>query len=147
MNEEKANKYFKMVHDNIEKYGFHITYVMEAPGITPFGYSTGIFKNYGIPELFISGLPNGLTNTLINNYVDRFKFQQVTLNEKIGDLTDRFPVYFVPVKNDNLKGYTLSTFKFYEQAEFNYLQLIFPDLNGLFPHEDGYDYDQKLLGE
>lgn len=147
MIEDKNEKYFKMVYDNIEKYGFHNTYVMEEIGFTPFGYSTGIYQNFGIPELFISGLPNGLTNTLINNYVERFKFEEVPLNKKIDNLIERFPVYFIDVKNDKLTEYTLSSFKFYENVEFKYLQLIFPDLNGFFPNEAGYDYDQKILGE
>lgn len=147
MSDEKREKYFKMVYDNIEKYGFHNTYVMEEIGFTPFGYSTGIYKNFGIPELFISGLPNGLTNTLITNYAGRFKFKEIPLNKKIDDLIDRFPVYFIEVENDKLTEYTLSSFKFYKNSEFKYLQLIFPDLNGFFPNEEEYDYDQKILGD
>jgi hypothetical protein len=147
MSEKQKEKYFKLVNKNIAEYGFHNTYVMEEIGFTPYGYSTGIYKNFGIPELFISGLPNGLTNTLINNYVERFKFKKVPLNEKIDDLIDRFPVYFIELKNDKLTEYALSSFKFYENSEFKYLQLIFPDLNGFFPNELEYDYDQKILGE
>ncbi|MBL7560501.1 DUF4262 domain-containing protein [Olleya sp. YSTF-M6] len=147
MSEKQKEKYFKLVKENIAEYGFHNTYVMEEIGFTPFGYSTGIYKSFGIPELFISGLPNGLTNTLINNYAERFKFKEVPLNEKIDNLIDRFPVYFIEVENDKLTEYTLSSFKFYENSEFKYLQLIFPDLNGIFPNEAEYDYDQKILGE
>ena len=147
MSDEKREKYFKMVYDNIEKNGFHNTYVMEEIGFTPFGYSTGIYKNFEIPELFISGLPNGLTNTLITNYAERFKFKEIPLNKKIDDLIDRFPVYFIEVENDKLTEYTLSSFKFYKNSEFKYLQLIFPDLNGFFPNEEEYDYDQKILGD
>ncbi|ARV08281.1 hypothetical protein BTO05_00985 [Winogradskyella sp. PC-19] len=146
MTEKQKEKYFKKVYDNIAEYGFHKTYVMEEIGFTPFGYSTGIYKNFGIPELFISGLPNGLTNTLINNYAERFKFNEIPLNKKIDDLIDRFPVYFIEVKNDKLTEYTLSSFKYYENSEFKYLQLIFPDLNGFFPNEAEYDYDQEILG-
>ncbi len=147
MNKKQKEKYFKVVYENIEKYGFHTTYVIEEIGFTPFGYSTGIYKNFGIPELFISGLPNELTNTLVNNYVDRFKFKEIPLNKKINDLIDRFPVYFNEVKNELLTEYTLSSFKFYEKSEFKYLQLIFPDLHGFFPNEVEYEYDQKILGE
>lgn len=132
MTEQEKDNYFKRVFDNIEKYGFHNTYIMEEVGFTPFGYSTGIYKTFEIPELFISGLPNGLTNTLITNYVERFKFKQVPLNKKINGLIDRFPVYFIEVENDKLTEYTLSSFKFYKNSEFKYLQLIFPDLNDFF---------------
>jgi hypothetical protein len=145
MNDLNKEKYFKTVYDNIEKFGFHNTYIIEEIGFTPFGYSTGVYKNFGIPELFISGLPNGLTNTLINNYVDRYKFKKVPLNQKIDDLIDRFHIYFIEVNNKLLSEYTLTSYKFYENSDFKYLQLIFPDLNGHFPNEKEYDYDQKIL--
>ena len=132
MDKQQKDTYFEIVDDNISKFGFHITYVMEETGFTPFGYSTGIYKNFGIPELFISGLPNGLTSTLINNYAERFQFKDVPLNKVMDDLIDHFPVYFIEVDNEKLSDYTLSSFKFYEESEFKYLQLIFPDLNGFF---------------
>jgi hypothetical protein len=84
---------------------------------------------------------------LIENYVEKFKFKKVPINLKIDDLIDRFSVYFIEVKNELLTEYTLSSFKFYENSEFKYLQLIFPDLNGHFPNELEYDYDQEILGE
>jgi hypothetical protein len=114
MNKEQKEKYFKKVNENIGNFGFHTTYVMEETGFTPFGYSTGIYKNFEIPELFISGLPKGLTTELIKNYVERFKFKKVPINEKINDLIDRFPIYFIDVKNKLLTEYALSCFKYYE---------------------------------
>lgn len=141
----EKEKYFKTVYDNIEKYGFHTTYVMEEIGFTPFGYSTGIYKNFNIPELFISGLPNGLTNTLINNYVEKYKHKEVPIHQKVYDLIDRFPVYLFEVKNELLTEYTLTSLKFYKHSDFKYLQLIFPDMNGFFPEEKEYDYDQTIL--
>lgn len=134
-----------MVNDNIEKFGFHTTYVMEEVDFTPFGYSTGLYENFKIPELIISGLPNGLTNELINNYAEKFKYKEIPLNIKIESLTTRFPVYFIEINNESLTDYTLSSFRFYENSEFKYLQLIFPDLNGYFPNESEYDYDQKIF--
>ncbi|MBA0882751.1 DUF4262 domain-containing protein [Flavobacterium undicola] len=146
MNEDKKEKYFKMVHKNIDENGFHTTYVMENIGFTPFGYSTGIYKNFKIPELFISGLPNGLTTELIENYTKKYKFGIIPINQKIDDLIDRFPVYFIEVKNESLTEYVLSSIKYYDNKEYKYLQLIFPGLNGHFPNEPGYDYDQKIFG-
>ncbi|MEP2281456.1 DUF4262 domain-containing protein [Maribacter sp.] len=134
-----------MVNTNISKYGYHTTYVMEEIGFTPFGYSTGIYKNFNIPELIISGLPNGLTTTLIRNYTDKYKDGNVPLNRKIVGLIDTFPVYFVEVANEVLTEYVLSSIKHYEKRDYKYLQLIFPDLKGNFPNEKNYEYDQKIF--
>lgn len=146
MEEEKKERYFKKVNQNINENGFHITYVMENIDFTPFGYSTGIYKNFKIPELFISGLPNGLTTELIKNYIEKYKFGIIPINKKIDDLIDRFQIYFIEVENESITEYVLSSIKYYDNNKFKYLQLIFPDLNGHFPNEPDYDYDQEILG-
>jgi hypothetical protein len=147
MSSKKKQEYFERVYKNIEENGFHTTYIMEELNFTPFGYSTGIYKNFKIPELFISGLPGNLTGELIQKYADKYKFGLVPINEKVEDLTDRFPVFFIKVTNESLNEHTLSSIKYYENDEYEYLQLIFPDLNGHFPNEADYNYDQKIFGE
>lgn len=146
MEASQKENYFKKVYENIENYGFHMTYILEEKGVTPFGYSTGIYKNFQIPEIFISGLPQGLTMELITNYVEQFQFKNVPLQQKMDNLIDRFPVYCIEVENEALKEYALTSFKYYQDADFKYLQLIFPDVEGRFPNEEGYEYDQEILG-
>ncbi|PQJ79053.1 DUF4262 domain-containing protein [Polaribacter porphyrae] len=140
-------KYFKRIYNNIDKYGFNTTSLLEEKGFTPFGYSTGIYKNFKIPELFISGLLPRLNGDLIHYYVEKYKFKEVPINEKIEGLSDRFPVYFIELDNNNLTEYTLTSIKYYKNAPYKYLQLIFPDLNGYFPFEKEYNYDQEILGD
>lgn len=147
MEESKRQIYFEMVDRNIQKHGFHVTYVLEEMGHTPFGYSTGLYKNFRIPEAIVSGLPNGLTNTLINNYANIFRNKKIELNKKLNNLIDRFPVYIVSVKNSDLSEKILSSFKFYDGKEFDSIQIIFPDLTEKFPTEIGYDYDQQIFAD
>jgi hypothetical protein len=144
--EEQKKKYFQKVDDDIRREGYHTTAVSEAENSTPFAYSTGIFENFKIPELFISGLGPNFSGQLIKSYADKYKFGTVPLNEKITDLTERFPVYFIRVSNESLIEYVLSSIRHYENKEYEYLQLVFPDLNGNFPNEANYDYDQKVVG-
>jgi hypothetical protein len=145
--EDKKDIYFKRVYDNIKNIGYHTTAVMEEENFTPFAYSTGIFENFKIPELFISGLGPNLSGELIENYAEKFKFGKVPLNEVVDDLSEKFPVYLIKVDNKDLIEYTLTSIKFYENRNYEYLQLVFPDLNGNFPNETNYDYDQKIVGE
>jgi hypothetical protein len=145
--ENKKEIYFKRVYDNIKNDGYHTTAILEEKDFTPFAYSTGIFENFKIPELFISGLGPNLSGQLIKSYADKYKFEKAPLNTKIDDLTDRFPVYFINVSNEDLEEYVLTSIKFYEDRNYEYLQLVFPDLNGNFPSEPNYDYDQKIIGK
>lgn len=143
----KREIYFKRVYDNIKNIGYHTTAILEEKDFTPFAYSTGIFENFKIPELFISGLGPNLSGELIKNYADKYKLEKIPLNQKINDLTDRFPIYFIKIDNDDIDEYVLTSIKFYENRNYEYLQLIFPDLNGNFPNEPNYDYDQKIIGD
>lgn len=138
--------YFNGVYNNIKSNGYHTTAVLEEINFTPFAYSTGIFEKFKIPELFISGLGPNLSEELIENYVGKFKFSEVPLNRRIKNLSDRFAVYFISLKNSDVAEYALTSIKFYENRHYQYLQLVFPDLNGKFPNEIGYNYDQKVLG-
>ena len=146
-NEDKKEIYFKRVYDNIKNIGYHISAIMEEENFTPFAYSTGIFENFKIPELFISGLGPNLSGEIIKNYAEKYKFKKVPINKKIVNLTDRFPICFIKVSNKDLTEYVLTSVKFYENRNYDYLQLVFPDLNGNFPNETNYDYDQKIIGE
>ncbi len=150
MNHDSENKrkreFLKLIDDNIEKHGFHVTYVLEEKDFTPFGYSTGLYKNFGIPEVFISGLPNGLTNTLINNYAETFKGKEVPYYQKLDSLIDRFLVYLIPVASLSLKEKVLASYRLYDGSNFESIQIIYPDLKGYFPEDKNYDYDMEIFG-
>lgn len=147
MTDEQIKQYHKQVDENIVKYGYHSTFVF-ADNASSFCYSTGIYKSFGIPELFISSLPQNLSHELVQNYVNKFKNANVVpLDIKIDDLTDRFPVYFIEVPIENLTDYVLSSIRFYNGDNYKYIQLIYPDTNGYFPKDKGYNYDQLIMGQ
>lgn len=145
--DDKKQKYFEGVDDNIARTGYHVTAVLEESNFTPFAYSTGVFDNFKIPELFISGLGPNLSGELIENYVEKYKFSNVPIHQPVKDFTDRFPVIFIQVKNERLADYVLSSIRHYGIRHYEYIQLVFPDLKGNFPYEDDYDYDQEILGK
>jgi hypothetical protein len=147
MTDDQIRKYHDKVDDNIRKHGYHSTFVF-ADKTPSFCYSTGIYKSFGIPEIFISSLPQNLSHGLIENYVNKFKgSSSIPVDKKIDDLTDRFPVYLIDVPTDKLADYVLSTIRFYNKLDYKYLQLIYPDTAGRFPKDVGYDYDQEIMGE
>lgn len=147
MTKQGKIEYHKKVNENIRKFGYHLTFVFDDKS-SSFCYSTGIYKSFNIPEIFISSLPQNLSFELIKNYVELFKeTKNIYLNKKIDNLSDRFPVYLIEVPISNLIDYVLSSIKFYKSEDYKYLQLIYPDTEGRFPREFGYDYDQEIMGE
>lgn len=147
MTEEQIKQYHEKVDENIRKFGYHSTFVF-ADKSPSFCYSTGIFKSFGIPEIFISSLPQNLSSTLIRSYVDKFKdATSVPLNRRLDELIDRFPVYLIEVPGEKLIDYVLSSVRFYDSTPYKYVQLIYPDTAGHFPNDAGYDYDQMIMGQ
>ncbi|MCI1187175.1 DUF4262 domain-containing protein [Hymenobacter sp. DH14] len=146
MTDQQIKEYHEKVEAAIEQYGYHSTFVFGDT--TPsFCYSTGIYKNFGIPEIFISALPQNLSHELIQNYVNEFKdVGSVPLDKRINSLTDRFPIYLIEAPKDRLKEYVLSSIRFYGDEDFRYVQLIYPDTKGCFPNDAGYNYDQEIVG-
>lgn len=148
MTDQQIKKYFDKVDGNIKKSGYHLTNVFASKDTPSFFYSTGIYKTFGIPEIFISSLPSGLCSVLVENYVKSFKDKQtIPLNEKLDHLTDRFSVYLIEVPKSKLTDYVLSTVRLYKDEDYKYLQVIFPDTKGHFPNDIGYDYDQEVMGK
>ena len=147
MKQKQKNEYFKKVDQNIREFGCHITTVLEDKETTPFGYSTGLFENFEIPELFISGLPSGLTHQIIDNYSKKYRFTGIPILKIINNLSDSFPSYLTRVENKKLEEYVLSSMRHYGKKHFEYTQLIYPDLNGRFPGDKNYNYDQEIFGE
>ncbi|GAA4357987.1 hypothetical protein GCM10023185_23120 [Hymenobacter saemangeumensis] len=144
MDKEVKKAYFDKLKDNIDRFGYQLTYV-SAP--IPFCYSTGIYLTHKIPEIIISSLPQGICADIADNYVEAFKTKMaIPLNEPLDFLTDKFAVYLIDVPVSNLKDYVLSSAKFYEEQPYKYLQAVYPDTNGNFPTETGYNYDQELMG-
>ncbi len=147
MTDEERKIYHDKVDDNIKTFGYHSTYVFAGKSPS-FCYSTGVYHSFGIPEIFISSLPKNLSHGLIKSYVDKFKnADSVPTDKLLIDLNDRFPIYLIEVTTDKLTDYVLSSFRFYKDREFKYVQLIFPDTEGHFPNDKGYNYDQIILGQ
>ena len=140
------NEYAKEVASNVDKYGFHVTYVSSSD-TPPFCYSTGLWRTHGIPELFISALPPQLSHELVGQYARRHSQDGPPFNERIAAVDERFDYYLIKIPKVKLAEYTLATIKFYGPEHYEYAQLIFPDTEMRFPDEPGYEYDQEILGE
>jgi len=118
MTDDQIKKYHDKVDENIRKHGYHSTFVF-AGSSPSFCYSTGIHHTFGIPEIFISSLPQNLSHALVENYVIKFKnADSIPYDTRIDDLTDRFPVYLIDVPTEKLADYVLSSIRFYKGNNF-----------------------------
>jgi hypothetical protein len=142
-----ASAYADLVKRNVRAHGFHFTWV--GADETPcFCYSTGVYETQGLPELIVSSLPPSLSGELMRSYVRRFRDSSPPIATRIAKHeSDRFDYYLIAANFDKIRDYVLASQKYYGGVEVPYLQLVYPDTDGRFPHEPGYDYDQEIFGD
>ncbi len=144
----------QQILDNIEAFGSSIIHVPESmsgsvvePG---FSYSIGLFKNYQLPEILIIGLDQDLRHTLIDNisidYQDGIGLNVGAFN---ADIVEHFNCLVVAVEQKHYSNYLGWARWFYKGDEFPAIQVIYPDLFGLFPWDKDFSrfIKQPILNE
>jgi len=131
---------------DIEEYRVHITFV-ESDGYNPrFGYSIGLFKEFGHPELIIIGLDPESTGAIINNAKDEIeKGTKFIEGINYPDFLVELPVQFIDVKKGHYPDY-LGYAGWYNNnsIDFPTLQIVWPDREGIFPWESGFNTSFKF---
>jgi Domain of unknown function (DUF4262) len=133
----------QQVLDNIEAFGFSIMHVKESkkgeveePG---FSYTIGLFKNYQLPELLIIGLDQELRHTLIDNIsLDYPEGKGLEVGAYNADIVESFDCLVVEVAQEYYDEYLGWARWFYKGDAFPAVQVIYPDLLGLFPWDKDF---------
>jgi Domain of unknown function (DUF4262) len=131
----------KIVAD-IREQGCHIVGILPDEKGPQYAFSIGLFLNYGQPEVVLFGLRPQQQGTLINDVRDH-----AARGERFvaGDRTDKFlmnfDVCFLDVPLDAYRGYLGTALWFYQSlpTPFPCVQMVWPDRDGKFPWEPGYD--------
>ncbi|MDJ0613456.1 MAG: DUF4262 domain-containing protein [Rhizobiaceae bacterium] len=145
------NDYERKLIDNIDKHGWHFTYVFDPDGDDPdFGYSVGFTKSLGSPEFIVFGLSQELMHHMIWE-----AFRQIEKGVQPADdllwngILDGFSCVSKRVQKDlAFKKYLVSASWFWEQSGNSgnpeVYQLVWPSAaNGLFPWDD--ECDQAII--
>jgi Domain of unknown function (DUF4262) len=141
----------KILHD-IEKYGCHVTSVVDPSGESPtFSYSIGIQKTCKAPEVIVVGLNPNLGHEIVNDYRDRVRKGEVfSQGSQYSGFLKHFDVYIEPVDQAHREEYMLSDVWLYGGSAFEAVQIIYPTTSGVWPWEpsatDWFKSHQPLLG-
>ncbi|NUQ30623.1 MAG: DUF4262 domain-containing protein [Acidobacteriaceae bacterium] len=142
--EEKSGDYFDNILTNIERYGLSIVHVCpreDEEGLN-YSYSIGLYDTFGQPEVLVSGFPIKLAHSVLNHLAERCAEGLIAQPDiRYGDfLGGGADVIFRPMLSRFVKPTMLSCAWFYgKDFRFPAYQCICPDLNNVFPWEDGFD--------
>jgi hypothetical protein len=147
--------YDKNLLKQIEELGWHNLHVGEENGLPSFSFSLGHFYKSNHPEIIIIGLPPETANQLLNIAVVKVvgAKDKIEPYRKYKDFTEGLSVAFVPVNLEHYGEYLGYANWFYGSMKKPYpaLQMVWPDREGKYPWEKGYDERflqiQPILGK
>ncbi len=138
--------------EHIDRKGWSVTMVMptdDDPG-TPFAYTVGLTA-HGFPELVIAGLPPHIAHAVLNDLAGRVYDTAVRFShgQRIGDLLVGYDAVIVdgPATEALYPG---AAYARYGTDRVRLQQVAWPDPQGRFPWQPGYDHDrypQPLIGQ
>jgi hypothetical protein len=143
---QEAENNIKVVNDNIENYGCHLT-LIEADNYLPaFVYSIGLFKKFGHPEIICFGLKTDVSASIINHARDLIKNGKILIPDKLyRGFLEEFPIQFIQVDKTYYHNYVGYAGWFYNQTfDFPLLQLVWTDKQNNFPWDKDFNPDWKF---
>ena len=136
---------------DIKRVGWAVMMVSADKDGPGFAYSIGLYETLSHAEILIMGLPPQTAQQLINlmGYAIQ-DGKQFEAGKRYDDLADGLPLALITMDKRYYRDYLGYAGWFYDGWEFPVLQCIWPDKEGVFPGEQGYDsrffQNQRVLG-
>lgn len=136
----------KLLSD-IEKYGWHVVAVdadEEGPG---FLFTVGLYYTYGHPEILIAGLTREVAYELLFQSEKLIREGKRYENNWIDTDLANFPLAIKAIFFDYYQDYLGYGCWFYRSLPrpFPAIQLVWPDKEGIFPWQRGYNQNFLAL--
>ena len=142
----------KKLLDDVESYGWHVIKVMADENGPGFGYSVGLFKTFGHPEIIIIGLNLDLIHSIINGIGEDLRDGKVFRSgEFYSGLIEGYDCYFVTADVKYYLDYVGYDRWFYKSNDFPLLQCIYPTKANVYPWQKDWPEEishlQPILAE
>jgi hypothetical protein len=130
-----------------------VMHVMSDGHSPPFAYSIGnsVWKAGALPEVLIIGINPRVSQVIINEVSDRLIVQGVPQDRQLFMLDGgKVPLMLVFCKPLVKDVYTLQAGRYLKREDYDVMQIVVPDENGLFPWQPGCSEIYKnipFLGE
>ena len=130
----------RRVLQDVENCGCHVIKVMEDDAGPGFAYSVGLFHNFDHPEILMVGLDLDLMHGVINNLMDDIRSGTLFDPEKrVADILEGFDCEFREVAVSHYRELLGCAIWLYRGTDFPALQCVWPDMQGHFPWEAGFN--------
>jgi hypothetical protein len=142
------NDFLRRQQQIIDTVGWAVMHVLptedETDTTTPFAYTVGLTA-HDYPELLIAGLPPDVAHGLLNDLASRVydKAERFTDGQRISDLIAGYDAVVVDgaPTDELLPGVAIAR---YGRDRVRLQQVVWPDPQGRFPWDTGYDFDPDV---
>lgn len=126
---------------DVESHGWHVVQISEETGSPAFAFSVGLYYRFLQPEVLIMGLDLNVSAHILNGIGEAMRSGREIAPGRYKDFIDGFEVEMVPIDISFYEEYLGYATWFYRSLPQPYpaMQCIWPDGNGIFPLESGYD--------
>jgi len=109
----------------------------EGPG---FAFSVGLFHTLEHPEVFIMGLHTQTAHRIINHIGEAIRAgERFKAGQQYQEIIAGFSIVFTEMDRRHYREYLGYAGWFYRGPNFPVLQCVWPDKQGVFPWQPGYD--------
>ena len=125
---------------NVREHGWFRTSVAADEHGPSFSYTTGFWQGVQKPELIISGLNHETAHQILwDIYTDAKAGKSLPIGVPVAEVFGNHAAYIFPVAKRFYSEYLGWSLWFYCGDNFDCLQIVWPDREGIFPWQDGYD--------
>lgn len=127
----------------IRKDGWYPVHVAPQGPDQGFSYSLGFYANYGQAEVVVAGLPPGVAQAFLENLAGRVveAAPPFEMYKGYDGIAEDSKIAFVPVAMRHFPDHFDYGGWFYHSLDTDvpFVQMVWPDAEGKFPWEKGYD--------
>lgn len=125
---------------NIREHGWFNTHVHQDEEGVGFSFSTGFFLDLNMPEIIVFDMDQNAAHQCLWNVHRLFNSASKPVQtQRCSKILAKHDVVFLPVDKNQYSDYLGWSRWFYKGDNFECWQMVWPDPNGKFPWEEGFD--------
>ncbi len=126
------------LRDLVERHGWAVVKIAEDDRGPGFAYTVGLARNYGHPEVLMSGLDLDLLHDILNDIGAQVRDgARFAPGDRSDDVLEGYSVAFRAIAAEAIPTYLGAAQRFYGDTPFAALHCLWPDRDGRFPWDAG----------
>lgn len=126
--------------DDIERFGWGVMHIREDPCVPGWAFTVGVFDTLGQAEIIVTGLKEDLAHSVLNDVAGRLRNgARISDSSRESGVLADVEVEFRTLDRKWVTQAMGWAKWFYGSDQFPVMQCVYPDLDGRFPWDNGFN--------